>query len=85
MEESETVMSAIEVAASNPKVAMTVAAATTSLGAASAMEWVQGALSIGSLLIGCLVGLFVIRVHMIKYRILLRDWENGTSDGEAIE
>lgn len=83
MDEPETVRAAIETAASNPKIAMGVAATTTYLGAASMMEVIQGALSVVSLVIGCLVGLFVIRIHMVKYKLLMRAWESGeTVKGE---
>lgn len=77
MSDAEAVKSALEVAASNPKVAMAVAAATTSLGATSILQLLQGWLGIASLAIGCLVGLFVIRIHAIKYKLLRRAWENG--------
>lgn len=83
MSEIGTVKAALEAAASNPKVASIVAVTTTSLGAASTMEMLQGWLGIASLAIGCLVGLFVIRIHIIKYRLLLRAWENGESSNEG--
>lgn len=76
MSATETAVEALTEAASNPKIAIGVAATTTSLGAASTLELLQGGLGLASVIIGCIVGLFVIRVHAIKYKILRRAWEN---------
>lgn len=77
MNDPNGIKAAVETAASNPKVASIVAVTTTSLGAASTLELMQSVLGLVSLVIGCLVGLFVIRIHWIKYKILRRAWDSG--------
>lgn len=71
---------AFDEAVASPKVATGVALLTTSLGASSALEIVQGFLGFVSLMLGCLIGLLVIRIHVIKYKLLKRAWDQGGMD-----
>lgn len=70
-------MTAIENAAINPKVATTVSATTTIMGLSAALDQIQSGIGIISLVIGCIVGIFVVRVHSMKYKLLKRAWDNG--------
>lgn len=79
MKDHENVRAALEAAASNPKVASVVAAATSSMGLASIMAQVQTVLGLISLAIGCVVGLYVLRINSIKRKIYQRMWDNGES------
>lgn len=67
----------MEAAASNPKVASAVASATTMLGAGSIVDIINGWLGLISMIVGALVGCFVIRVNHVKYKILKRAYDNG--------
>ncbi len=77
MNEPETLKSAIEAAASHPTIASAVAASTTTMGTISILSQTQTILGIISVAIGCMVGLFVMRVHWIKYKLLKRQWDTG--------
>ena len=77
MTEPETLRSAIETAANHPAIASTVAATTTTAGMFLTLGTAQTILGMISVAIGCVVGLFVIRVHWIKYKLLKRQWDNG--------
>lgn len=79
MSETENVRQALESAASNPKVASTVAAATAAMGTVSLMSEIQTLLGMISLTIGCIVGLYVLRINSIKYKIYKRMWEDEES------
>jgi hypothetical protein len=79
MSEPENMQAALEAVASNPKVAGVVAAATTSMGAASLLSQIHTLLGIISLLIGCGVGVYVLRINAIKRKIYERMLENGES------
>ena len=75
----QSVKEAFEAVATNPKVASTVAAATASMGAASLLSNIQTVLGLISLAIGCLVGIYVLRIHAIKRKIYERMLERGES------
>lgn len=77
MNEPETIKSAVEAAANHPAIASAVAASTTTMGTISILSQTQTVLGIISVAIGCVVGLFVIRVHWIKYKLLKRQWDSG--------
>jgi hypothetical protein len=66
MQEPETARSAIEAAASNPKLAAAVAASTTAIGAASKMEAIQGWLSVASMVVGIVTALVVLGIQLIR-------------------
>ena len=70
------VHSAIETAASNPKVATVIAASTASIGAASKLEIIQGYLSIVSMCIGIATALVVLAFQTIKFMRFYREWQN---------
>lgn len=74
---NEEAKSALEVAASNPKVASAVATTTTAVGASSIVDLLQGWLGVISAAVGIIVGLYVIRAQNVKYKILMRAYENG--------
>lgn len=59
-------MSRLEEVASNPKVAATVAAATTTTGASTWFEWIPANIGWVGSLIGALLGLTLIVTHTIR-------------------
>ena len=73
--------STLEAVAGNPKVSSAVAAATTSMGTASLLSEIHTVLGIISLLIGCAVGIYVLRINAIKRKI----YERMLRDGVAIK
>ena len=76
---------ALEAAASNPKVATLVAAGTASIGAASQLEWIQGALSIGSMTVGLATGLVVLGIQTIKLVRVWKAWQADRPEPEDIK
>lgn len=76
---TEGTASAVEAIASNPKVASVVAAATTTMGAASVLSEIQTVLGLISLAIGCVIGLYVLRINKIKLQIYERMRDQGAS------
>jgi hypothetical protein len=79
MSDQEGVKTALETVASNPKVASGVAAITSSMGAASLLSEIHTVLGVISLAIGCVVGIYVLRINAIKRKIYERMYENGES------
>jgi len=79
MSDQENVRTVLEAAAGHPKVASAVAAATIGLGSGAVLAQVQTALGITSLVIGCIVGLYVRRINAVKLKIYQRMLENGES------
>ena len=79
MNDQETVKSALETALSNPKVSSVIAALTGSSGAAALLSQIHTIVGILSLAIGCLVGVYTLRVLHIKGKILRRMEQNGES------
>jgi hypothetical protein len=79
MSEQESARAALEAVASNPKVASAVAAATASMGTASLLSEIHTFLGVISLIIGCVVGWYVLRINAIKRKIYERMYENGES------
>lgn len=70
---------AVEAVINSPKLAASVGGATTSLGAAIRMDWVQGTLASGAVLSGIIMTLILARLHwvtvqnrQIEHKILLR-------------
>lgn len=81
MTEQESVKAALETALSNPKISGLVAAMTGSSGAAALFASLNSFLGAVSLGIGCLVGLYTLRILRIKGRIL----ERMERDGESLK
>lgn len=79
MNEQESVKAALETVASNPKVASSVAAMTSSMGAASLLSEIHTVMGVISLVIGCIVGIYVLRINAVKRKIYQRMYENGES------
>lgn len=79
MSEQENIKAAVETTLSNPKVSSVVAAITGTSGAAGLMSDIHFILSSISLAIGCLVGLYTLRILHIKSKILKRMEQNGES------
>lgn len=79
MNDQETVKSALETALSNPKVSSVIAALTGSSGAAALLSQIHTIVGILSLAIGCLVGVYTLRILHIKGKILKRMEQNGES------
>lgn len=75
MSEPETVKSAIEAAASNPKVATIVATATASAGAATQFDVLQGVFSLVSMGVGIVTALVVLAIQWIKLVRNYRAWQ----------
>lgn len=76
---SESVASAVESVASNPKVAAAASASLTAMGAASVLSQIQTVLGIVSLAIGCGIGLYVLRINAIKFKIYQKMLDKGES------
>ena len=77
MSEHETLRSVVDAAASHPAIAGAVAATTTTSDAIVVLNQTATILGVISIAIGCVVGLLVIRVHWIKYKLLKREWDTG--------
>jgi len=71
MNESAIVESALEAAASSPRVGAAVAVATASIGAAAKLDLIQGLLSIVSMGVGIVTGFVVLGIQLIR---LERAW-----------
>jgi len=69
----ESARSAIEAAASNPKVATAIAAGTTSIGAAAKLEVIQGWLSVVSMGVGIVTAIVVLGIQLIRLERAWRD------------
>ena len=80
MQEPETARSAIEAAASNPKLAAAVAASTTALGAATRLEALQGWLSVTSMAVGIVTALVVLGIQLIRLEKAWRERRNDTTE-----
>ena len=78
----ETLRSAVEAAASHPAIASSVAATTTISGSIAILSQTATVLGVVSLAIGCVVGVLVIRVHWIKYKLLKREWDTGVKHAD---
>jgi hypothetical protein len=83
MKEPETVRSAIEAAASNPKIATVVAASTTGIGAATQFGLIDGWLSRGSMIVGLITAVVVLGIQLIRLEMALR--ERAQDKKETIE
>jgi hypothetical protein len=79
MSEQENIKAALETTLSNPKVSSVVAAITGTSGAAGLMSDIHLLLSSISLAIGCLVGVYTLRILHIKGKILKRMERDGES------
>jgi len=77
MNDHETVWSAIESAAGNPKIATAVAAGTGAMGGAYKLGLVQDYLSTATLAVGLMTGCVVLAVQVVK---LLRTWRAYQND-----
>lgn len=80
MSEPETIKSAIETAASNPKIATMIATSTASTGAAVQLEWLQGILSLTTMTIGAITTLVVLAIQLIKLARNYRAWQRDEAD-----
>ena len=79
MNEPESVASALQSVASDPKVATAVSAVTGIMGTVSVVSSIQTVLGVISMVISCVVGLYVLRCNRIKEKIYQRMWDNGES------
>jgi hypothetical protein len=79
MNEAENIQAALETVASHPKVATVVSAATASMGMATLLSQINTVLGAISLGIGCVVGVYVLRINAIKRKIYQRMLDNGES------
>ncbi len=75
----QSIKSALETALSNPKVASIIAALTGSSGAASLLSQIHTLFGVISLAIGCMVGLYTLRILHIKGKIYKRMERDGES------
>lgn len=78
----ETVKSAIEAAASSPKVATVVAAGAASAGAATQFEMLQGMMSIVSMGVGIVTALVVLAIQLIKLHRNYKAWQRDEPEPE---
>lgn len=74
MREYENLLQAVETVAANPRVAATSAAATTAVGAASAMNALHDTLSIASMGVGITTGLVVLAIQILKLVRNIHAW-----------
>jgi hypothetical protein len=81
MKEPETVRSAIEAAASNPKIATVVAASTTGIGAATQFGLIDGWLSRGSMIVGLITAVVVLGIQLIRLEMALRERAQDKKEG----
>jgi len=77
----ETVSNVLEAAASNPKVATTVAVTLNALGTAALLSQLQTILGLVSLGIGCAIGIYALRCNITKNKI----YERMLKDGESLK
>ncbi len=77
MNEPESVLAAVQEAASNPKVATAVAAGTASVGAAVKLDILQGWLSTATMTVGLVTATVVLAIQLIK---LARTWRAYQKD-----
>lgn len=82
MQEPETARSAIEAAASNPKVATIVAASTSGIGAATQLGLIDGWLSRCAMIVGLLTAVVVFGIQLIRLEMALR--ERAKAKKEAV-
>jgi hypothetical protein len=80
MQEPENVRSAIEAAASNPKVATLVAASTTGVGAATQFGLIDGWLSRGAMIVGLITAVVVLGIQLIRLEMALRERAQGKKE-----
>lgn len=83
MNEPESIRSAVEAVASNPKVATAVAAGTASIGAAAQLEIIQGMLSVASMVVGILTAIVVLAIQSIKLVRVWRDWRADQQEAKG--
>lgn len=69
----DSVTSALEAAASSPKVATVVAGGTVAAGAASRLDIIQGWLAVGSMTVGMVTAIAVLGIQLIR---LERAWRS---------
>lgn len=77
----ETVSTVLEAAASNPKVATTVAVTLNAMGTAALLSQLQTILGLVSLGIGCAIGIYALRCNITKNKI----YERMLKDGESLK
>lgn len=75
------IRSAVESAASSPKVAAVVATGTASMGAMARLELLQSMVGTASLCIGFLTGCVVLAIQSIKLIRVYRSWTPNRPDG----
>jgi hypothetical protein len=76
---AEGAASAVEMLASNPKVATAVSAAAAAAGTTAILNYIQTSLGILSLVLGCAIACYVLRINAKKLQIYQRMLENGES------
>lgn len=76
-EHHENIRSALETVLSNTKISAAIAALTGTSGAASLLSDIHSFFGVVSLAIGCLVGLYTLRILHIKGKIYKRMEQNG--------
>lgn len=75
---SETVRAAAEAVAGNPSIATVTSVTLSGAGLTALLAQVSTVLGAVSLIVGIVVGIFVIRVHHLKYKLMMREWEDGS-------
>lgn len=73
MREPHSVSSALEAAASSPKVAIAVSGGTAAAGAAARFDIIQGWLAVGSMTVGMVTAIAVLGIQLIR---LERAWRS---------
>lgn len=78
----ESARSAVESAASSPKVAAVVATGTAGMGAMATFEMLQSAIGFASLCVGFITGCVVLTIQSIKLIRVYRSWTPNKPDAQ---
>lgn len=82
---SEAVVAAAETAASNPKVALATAAASTSVGLGAILAEVNSVLGTVGIVLGIAVTTAVLLVHIMKFKLMKREWDKPEGIYKKVE
>lgn len=83
MNGTETLRAAAETIASHPSIAGATSVTLSGAGITAILTQASSVLGAVSLITGIVVGWFVIRVHNLKYKLMMREWDQGVKSKEA--
>ena len=85
MNGTETLRAAAETIASHPSIAGATGVTLSGAGIVAILAQASTVLGVISLVTGIVVGWFVIRVHNLKYKLMMREWNQGVKTNEVAE